>query len=311
MIEQMNVLITEKFHPILIQSFSDFGLQCDVFEDIDTQGVHQIIANYEILIVNSKIKVEETWLKKAKKLKAIGRVGSGMEIIDLEYCKANQIFVCSAPEGNRNAVAEHVLGFLLSSFQNLSKAQASLLNGNWEREIHRGIELNGKTIGIIGFGNTGQQLAKLLGGFDVAILAYDKQPVQTDFKNVTQVSLDKIYKNADIVSLHLPLNKETEFFANAQFFEAFHKKMWFVNTSRGKVCNTLDLITAINNGKIHAAMLDVFEEEPLKINEDFKMLCQSNKMFITPHIAGWTYESYELLAKTIADKIINNIKNPK
>lgn len=305
----MRVLITEKFHPILIQKFSEFGLQCDVFEDIDTQGVHQIIANYEILIVNSKIKVDETLLKKAKKLKAIGRVGSGMEIIDLDYCKANQIFVCSAPEGNRNAVAEQVLGFLLSSFQNLSKAQASLLNGNWDREVHRGFELNGKTIGLVGFGNTGQQLAKLLSGFDLEVLAYDKQPIKTDIKNVKIVSLDTIYKNADIVSLHLPLNKETFHFANAHFFNSFHKNIWFVNTSRGKVCNTLDLITAINNGKIHAAMLDVFEEEPLKLNEDIKMLCQSNKMFITPHIAGWTYESYERLARMIADKIINYLKN--
>jgi D-3-phosphoglycerate dehydrogenase len=305
----MRVLITEKFHPILIQKFSEFGLQCDVFEDIDTQGVHQIIANYEILIVNSKIKVDETLLKKAKKLKAIGRVGSGMEIIDLDYCKANQIFVCSAPEGNRNAVAEQVLGFLLSSFQNLSKAQASLLNGNWDREVHRGFELNGKTIGLVGFGNTGQQLAKLLSGFDLEVLAYDKQPIKTDIKNVKIVSLDTIYKNADIVSLHLPLNKETFHFANAHFFNSFHKNIWFVNTSRGKVCNTLDLITAINNGKIHAAMLDVFEEEPLKLNEDIKMLCQSNKMFITPHIAGWTFESYERLARMIADKIINYLKN--
>ncbi len=305
----MNVLITEKFHPILIQKFSEFGLQCDVFEDIDTQGVHEIIANYEILIVNSKIKVDEILLQKAKKLKAIGRVGSGMEIIDLDYCKANQIFVCSAPEGNRNAVAEQVLGFLLSHFQNLSKAQDSLLAGKWERELHRGIELNGKTIGLVGFGNTGQQLAKLLSGFNLEVLAYDKQPIKTDIKNVKIVSLDDIYKNADIVSLHLPLNSETLHFANAHFFNSFHKNIWFVNTSRGKVCNTIDLITAIKNGKIHAAMLDVFEEEPLKINEDIKMLCQSNKMFITPHIAGWTYESYERLARMIADKIINYLKN--
>jgi D-3-phosphoglycerate dehydrogenase len=309
MIKHMRVLITEKFHPILFQKFSEFGLQFDVFEDIDTQGVHQIIANYEILIVNSKIKVDEILLQKAKKLKAIGRVGSGMEIIDLDYCKANQIFVCSAPEGNRNAVAEQVLGFLLSSFQNLSKAQASLLNGNWDREVHRGFELNGKTIGLVGFGNTGQQLAKLLSGFDLEVLAYDKQPIKTDIKNVKIVSLDDIYKNADIVSLHLPLNSETLHFANAHFFNSFHKNIWFVNTSRGKVCNTLDLITAIKNGKIHAAMLDVFEEEPLKINEDIKRLCQSNKMFITPHIAGWTFESYERLARMIADKIINYLKN--
>jgi D-3-phosphoglycerate dehydrogenase len=248
-------------------------------------------------------------LQKAKNLKAIGRVGSGMEIIDLNYCESHQIFVCSAPEGNRNAVAEQVLGFLLSSFQNLSKAQASLLNGNWDREVHRGFELNGKTIGLVGFGNTGQQLAKLLSGFDLEVLAYDKQPIKTDIKNVKIVSLDDIYKNADIVSLHLPLNSETLHFANAHFFNSFHKNIWFVNTSRGKVCNTLDLITAIKNGKIHAAMLDVFEEEPLKINEDIKRLCQSNKMFITPHIAGWTFESYERLARMIADKIINYLKN--
>jgi D-3-phosphoglycerate dehydrogenase len=305
----MRVLITEKFHPILFQKFSEFGLQFDVFEDIDTQGVHQIIANYEILIVNSKIKVDEILLQKAKNLKAIGRVGSGMEIIDLDYCKANQIFVCSAPEGNRNAVAEQVLGFLLSSFQNLSKAQASLLNGNWDREVHRGFELNGKTIGLVGFGNTGQQLAKLLSGFDLEVLAYDKQPIKTDIKNVKIVSLDDIYKNVDIVSLHLPLNKETFHFANAHFFNSFHKNIWFVNTSRGKVCNTNDLIHAIKSGKVNAAMLDVFEEEPLKINEDIKRLCQSNKMVITPHIAGWTYESYERLARMIADKIINYLKN--
>ena len=309
MIENMRVLITEKFHPILIHKFSEFGLQCDVFEDIDTNGVFKIIEDYHILIINSKILVNEAMLKKATKLKAIGRVGSGMEIIDLDYCQSNQIFVCSAPEGNRNAVAEQVLGFLLSHFQNLSKAQESLLAGNWERELHRGIELNGKTIGIFGFGNTGQQLAKILSGFDIEVLAYDKQPIKTDIKNVKIASIEEIYKNADIISLHLPLNSETLHYANAPFFDAFHKNIWFINTSRGKICYTNDLIHAIKVGKVNAAMLDVFEEEPLKLTEDIKMLCQSNKLFVTPHIAGWTFESYERLAATIADKIIKHLKN--
>ena len=217
----MKALITEKFHPILIQHFEKNGIACEVHEQINTLGVLEIISEFQILIVNSKILVDKSMLDKASNLKAIGRVGSGMEIIDTAYCQEKGIFVCSAPEGNANAVAEHALAMLLAGFNNLFHAQMDLLEGKWLREAHRGTELKGKTIAIIGYGHTGKAFAQKLKGMEVSVLAHDIRDFSVDEEYVRNASLQEIYENADIVSFHLPLNQDTYHYCNTHFIQKF------------------------------------------------------------------------------------------
>lgn len=303
----MKALITETFHPILIQHFEKNGIECVVHEQINTLGVLEIISEFEILIVNSKILVDKKMLDNAEKLKAIGRVGSGMEIIDTEYCSQKGIFVCSAPEGNANAVAEHAMAMILAGFNNLFHAQIDLLNGKWLRETHRGQELKGKTIAIIGFGHTGQAFAQKLKGFGVSVLAHDIRDFSVNEDYEQKASLQEIYENADIVSFHLPLNQDTYHYCNANFIRKFKKEIVLINTSRGKIFNFKDLIEAIELGRVKKAMLDVFENEPFEDIESVKKYIESKQLFISPHIAGWSQESYFLLAKIISEKIVNQL----
>ena len=303
----MKALITETFHPILIQHFEKNGIECEVHEQINTLGVLEIISEFEILIVNSKILVDKIMLDNAKILKAIGRVGSGMEIIDTVYCQEKGIFVCSAPEGNANAVAEHAMAMLLSGFNNLFHAQIDLLNGKWFRETHRGQELKGKTIAIIGFGHTGKAFAQKLKGMEVSVLAHDIRDFSVDDEYVHKASLQEIYENADIVSFHLPLNQDTYHYCNIHFIQKFKKEIVLMNTSRGKIVNFKDLIEGIELGRIKKAMLDVFENEPFEEIKSVKKYIESKQLFLSPHIAGWSQESYFLLAKIISEKIVNQL----
>lgn len=303
----MKALITETFHPILIQHFEKNGIECLVHDQINTLGVLEIISEFEILIVNSKILVDKTMLDKASNLKAIGRVGSGMEIIDTAYCQEKGIFVCSAPEGNANAVAEHALAMLLAGFNNLFHAQMDLLEGKWLREAHRGMELKGKTIAIIGYGHTGKAFAQKLKGMEVSVFAHDIRDFSVDEEYVRKASLQEIYENADIVSLHLPLNQDTYHYCNTHFIQKFNKEIVLINTSRGKIVNLKDLIEAIELGRVKKAMLDVFENEPFEEIERVKKYIQSKQLFLSPHIAGWSQESYFLLAKIISEKIVNQL----
>lgn len=303
----MKALITEKFHPILIQHFEKNGIACEVHEQINTLGVLEIISEFQILIVNSKILVDKTMLDKASNLKAIGRVGSGMEIIDTAYCQEKGIFVCSAPEGNANAVAEHALAMLLAGFNNLFHAQMDLLEGKWLREAHRGTELKGKTIAIIGYGHTGKAFAQKLKGMEVSVLAHDIRDFSVDEEYVRNASLQEIYENADIVSFHLPLNQDTYHYCNTHFIQKFKKEIVLINTSRGKIIYFKDLIEAIELGRVKKAMLDVFENEPFGEIESVRKYMQSKQLFLSPHIAGWSQESYFLLAKIISENIVNQL----
>ncbi len=303
----MKALITEKFHPILIQHFEKNGIACEVHEQINTLGVLEIISEFQILIVNSKILVDKTMLDKASNLKAIGRVGSGMEIIDTAYCQEKGIFVCSAPEGNANAVAEHALAMLLAGFNNLFHAQMDLLEGKWLREAHRGTELKGKTIAIIGYGHTGKAFAQKLKGMEVSVLAHDIRDFSVDEEYVRNASLQEIYENADIVSFHLPLNQDTYHYCNTHFIQKFKKEIVLINTSRGKIVYFKDLIEAIELGRVKKAMLDVFENEPFGEIESVRKYMQSKQLFLSPHIAGWSQESYFLLAKIISENIVNQL----
>jgi D-3-phosphoglycerate dehydrogenase len=244
-------------------------------------------------------------------LQFIARVGAGLESIDCDYASSKGIHLIAAPEGNRNAVGEHTLAMLLSLMNHLNKANSEIKSGQWNRESNRGHELDGKTVGIIGYGNMGKAFAKKLRGFDVKVLFHDILPNQAD-ENAQQVSLLELQQRADVVSLHLPWTAETDKMVNATFINQFAKPLWFINTSRGKNVVTSDLVAALQSGKILGAGLDVLEYEKLSfeslfqdttIPEAFQYLLDADNVLLTPHIAGWTFESHEQLAQVIVDKI--------
>lgn len=249
----------------------------------------------------------------AKNLKFIGRVGAGLENIDCDYAEKKGVILISAPEGNSNAVGEHTLALLLSLFNKLNKADSEIREGKWLREDNRGLELDGKTVGIIGYGNMGKAFAKKLRGFDVDVLCYDIKANVGD-KNAKQVSLATFQEQADVVSLHTPQTELTKKMVNSKFIHAFNKPFWLLNTARGKSVVTNDLVSALKTGKILGAGLDVLEYEKASFEnlfknndenmpEAFRYLIQAQNVILTPHVAGWTVESKEKLAQTIVDKI--------
>lgn len=275
------------------------------------EEVEAIIEGYQGIVIRSRFKIDKSFLDKATNLQFIARVGAGLESIDCEYAISKNITLIAAPEGNRNAVAEHSLGMILSLFNNLNQADAEIKSGNWNREINRGHELDGKTVGIIGYGNMGKAFAKKLQGFDVEVLCYDILNNVAD-ANAEQVSLEELQQKTDVLSLHIPWTPETDKMINSKFIEDFKKSFWIINTSRGKNIVTVDLVAAMQSGKILGAGLDVLEYEKLSFEtlfndkntpEAFQYLMQSQNVILTPHIAGWTFESHERLAQVIVDKI--------
>lgn len=299
----MRVLITEEFHPVLRESLESAGLQ--VFEkfDINYEQVCKIIQDYEILIVNSKIRVDRNLIERAPNLKIVGRIGSGMDIFDLEECHRKNVKVLTSPEGNANAVAEHIIGFILSSLNHLQRSQNELLNGEWNRERNRGTELCGKTLSIIGFGHNGRRLSELLQGFDIQILAYDIVPIHTTIKNVKIATMEEIYEKTDILSIHLPLTPSTIEFVNSQYLSNFRKNIILINASRGKICPTQVVLDGLVSGKIKHASLDVYESEPFQVSDALRKFCIEGRLFLTPHVAGWTEESKYKLSFVLAEKI--------
>lgn len=306
-----SVLITDFVHHKLIEGFEKLGFHCDYLPKSSLKTVVEIIQNYEGVIINSKIIVDEYFLDKAVRLKFIGRLGSGMEIINQPYAKQKGVAVFSAPEGNCNAVAEHTLGMLLALANNFRKGDGEVRAMIWEREANRGFELMGKTVGIIGFGHTGSQFAKKLAGLGVKVLAYDKYKPKgyaLDYGFVTETDETQIFAEADVVSLHLPLNPETKHYASWNWMQQFSKSIVLLNTSRGNVVPTTDLIKGLETKKIKAAGLDVFEnEKPLTYTEQetavFNRLYEFENVILTPHVAGWTVESLERLAIVLLQKI--------
>jgi D-3-phosphoglycerate dehydrogenase len=275
------------------------------------EEVEAKIEGYQGIVIRSRFKIDKSFLDKATNLQFIARVGAGLESIDCEYAISKNISLIAAPEGNRNAVAEHSLGMILSLFNNLNQADAEIKSGNWNREINRGHELDGKTVGIIGYGNMGKAFAKKLQGFDVEVLCYDILNNVAD-ANAEQVSLEELQQKTDVLSLHIPWTPETDKMINSKFIEDFKKSFWIINTSRGKNIVTSDLVFAMQSGKILGAGLDVLEYEKLSFEtlfndkntpEAFQYLMQSQNVILTPHIAGWTFESHERLAQVIVDKI--------
>ncbi len=304
----MRALITDDVHPLLIEELKGMGYEVDFRPDITTEETTSIIAPYSGLIINSKIFCGEELLAKAPNLKWVGRLGSGMEVIDTKACEAHEVKYFNSPEGNRNAVAEHALGLLLNILNNIATSYNEIRQGQWIREPNRGTELSGKTVGIIAFGNTGEAFSRVLSGFDVNILVYDKYKKGFGDDRVKEASMEEIFANADIVSLHLPLTPETRHLADQKFFESFAKSVYFINTSRGKVVDTGALLHAVKSGRVKSAALDVLENEKISQlspgeREWFDALIADRRILLTPHIAGWTHESKRKIAEVVIQKV--------
>lgn len=307
----MRVLHLDTNHPMLIEQLADLGFVNDEEYQASKKEVEKLVHEYDGIIIRSRFSIDKGFLQKATKLKFIGRVGAGLENIDVEFALAKGIFLAAAPEGNRNAVGEHALGMLLSLFNNLNKADSEIRQGKWDREGNRGIELEGKTVGIIGYGNTGKAFAKKLKGFDVDVLCYDILKDVGD-ENARQVPLKELQKKCDVLSLHVPETDLTISMVDKAFIAAFAKSFWLINTARGKCVVTSDLVSGLQSGKIRGAALDVLEYEKIsfedlfsggKLPDAFKYLIKSKNVLLTPHVAGWTVESKIKLAQTIVDKI--------
>jgi len=308
------ILITDDCHPLLVDGLKAKGYFCDYRPDITLEAARAIIGEYEGLIINSKILVDRTFIDAAHQLRFVGRLGSGMEIVDRAYAAEKGIAVLSSPEGNKNAVAEQALGMLLAVANNLVRADRQVRRNEWKREANRGFELSGKTIGIIGFGHTGSQFAKKLQGMEMRVLAYDKYKTgYADGMSWVEVcDLEKLQKEATIISLHLPLTLETKHYVNENFIRQCKVGVIFLNTSRGQCIDTEALIAGLESGRIGGACLDVFEnEKPLTYTENdlnlYKRLHQFENVILSPHIAGWTHESKIKLANVLLEKIFGAI----
>lgn len=304
------ILITDDVHPLLIEGMEADGFHCDYLPEITLEEVRAIIGDYGGLIINSKILVDRVLLDKAPKLRFVGRLGSGMEIVDREYAAAKGVAVLSSPEGNCNAVAEQALGMLLSLSNNLIRSDREVRQKMWNREKNRGFEIMGKTVGIIGFGHTGSAFAKKLSGMGVNILAYDKYKANytAGFLYVEAVEMEEIFEKAEIISLHLPLTAETKHLVDLTFISKCKKGVILINTSRGQVIKTEDLIAGLESGNIGGACLDVFENEKTQTysereDEMYVRLLSFENVVVTPHIAGWTVESKRRLADILLGKI--------
>lgn len=310
----MKILHLDTNHPLLIKQLNDLGHTNDEDYTSSKEEVLKIIQHYDGFIIRSRFSIDSTFLDAATNLKFIGRVGAGLENIDCKYADKKGIKLIAAPEGNRNAVGEHSLAMLLSLFNKLNKADNEVRQGKWLRENNRGIELDGKTVGLIGYGNMGKSFAKKLRGFDVTVLCYDIKPNVGD-QNATQVSLDELQQRADVLSLHTPETPLTIAMVNREFIAAFKNPFWIINTARGKSIVTSDLVEALQEYKILGAGLDVLEYEKASFENlftdenmpgAFQYLINAQNVILSPHVAGWTIESKEKLAQTIVDKINQN-----
>ena len=308
----MKILFIDSNQPSLHQTLEKAGHVCHLHYDWTKEEIIQNIHLYDGIIIRSKIKITKAILDKATNLKFIARAGAGMENIDVAYAESKGIKCIHAPEGNRDAVGEHALAMLLALFNNVLRADKEVREGKWLREENRGVELMGKTVGIIGYGNMGSAFAERLKGFGVKLLVYDKY--KTNFGNecIQESSLERIFDEADIVSLHVPLTAETERMVNDTFINSFRNNIYIINTARGKCLNTDDLVLNLKSGKVLGACLDVLEYEMTSFEtldvtmlpEAFQYLTKSDKVILSPHIAGWTIESHRKIAMVLAEKIL-------
>ncbi|MBS1772980.1 MAG: hydroxyacid dehydrogenase [Bacteroidetes bacterium] len=304
------VLIAAPVHHVLTDWLNANGYECIVNEKITQAEAHSIVTDCVGIITSTRLLIDKELIDVAPDLKWIGRMGSGMEVIDVPYATAKGIDCYSSPEGNRNAVAEHLLGMLLSLNKRIIKSNNEVKQGDWIRDANRGTELEGKTIGIIGFGNTGRALARKLSVFDMQILAFDKY-VSADYPEYVEKcnDLNEIYEKADIVSFHVPLLEDTVNYCNADFINKMRKPFIVINTSRGEIMNISDIQKGLENKKICAACIDVWPQEPLeKMDANTKdillKIAQKNNVIVTPHIAGYSHEALYKMSKVLLDKIV-------
>ena len=306
----MKILHLDTNHKLLINQLDDLGFINDEDYTSSKQEIEAKIHNYDGFIIRSRFKIDKHFLDKATNLKFIGRVGAGLENIDLDFCNKQNIQVFRSPEGNMDAVGEHVIGSLLMLFNNLKRADDEVRKGIWLREENRGFEIKGKTFAIIGYGYMGESLAKKLSGFGANVIAYDKYKTNFECDYTKEVSLQEVFETADIVSLHTPLTKETVGMINNHWLSNFQKSIYFINTARGQSVITKDLITHLDSGKIKGACLDVYGFETSSFQSantndpDFDYLSKSTKVILSPHIAGWTFEAKEKMANVLINKIL-------
>ena len=311
------VLVSDRTHDVLPQRLREAGLDVSVEPDHDYESLVEAAQGCEGLVVRSKVNIDSAFIDRVPSLRCIGRVGAGMETIDVDYAEAHGVRCLNSPEGNRDAVGEHAVGLLLSLLNNIARADAEVRQGLWRREANRGYELGPLTVGIIGYGNMGQAFARRLSGFGCRVIYYDKyRPIDTveAIDTIERVSLERLQAEADVVSFHVPLTEETRHYLDADFISAMRKPFYLLNTSRGAVVDTAALVEGLDGGKVRGAALDVLEYENMnadslgEVPESVRYLQRSPRTVLTPHVAGWTEESKYKLAAVLADKMIEVLK---
>jgi len=310
------VLLASNSHPFLKEQLelSGFTTEINILED--SNELEKVIGDYFGLIINSRFVIDKKIIDKAPNLKFIGRVGAGMENIDVNHLIQKGIKCYNSPEGNRTAVGEHAIGMLLCLLNKISIADKQMHNGKWNREASRGVEIEGKTVGIIGYGNMGSAFAKRLKGFDCDVIAYDKYKSGYSDEFVKEITLEELFENTDIFSIHVPLTEETKYMIDDKFISSFKKNIYLMNTARGKVIKTIDLVDKLKSGKVLGAALDVMEYENVSFEKmnfsnmpsELKYLLEADNVILTPHIAGLTVESNLKHAKVLAEKILKDFK---
>ena len=319
--EVKKILITDNVHPVMMEMLEVAGFECHQVEDVDYDGLLKVVDDYDAMVVRSKVRIDKAFLDKCHRLKCIGRVGAGMETIDVECAEAKGVRCLNSPEGNRDAVGEHAVGLLLTLFDKIASADAEVREGLWQREENRGLEVKGKTIGIIGMGNMGGSFGRRLRGFDCEVIYYDLKGELAEGRvglcpEAESVTREELMRGSDVVSLHVPLTDETRYMVNEDFLNEFAKPIYLINTSRGAVVDTEGLVRAMKSGKVLGAALDVIEYEQMEKDsmggadepEALRYLKESRRAVLTPHVAGWTVESKEKLASVLATKIIETLK---
>ncbi len=311
---QKKVIFLDSVHPILFDRLNQAGFNCEWHSQSKREELPAILTKAEGIVIRSRFLVNQEIVSLAPNLKWIARSGAGMENINLSLAKDLGIKCYNSPEGNKDAVAEHATGMLLSLFNNLTKGDMEVRQGIWDREGNRGLELKGKTVGILGYGNMGQAFSERLIGFGVNTIAYDKYKTGFSSQFVREVKMEELFETTDILSIHLPFTEETRFLVDLDFIRKFKKPIFIINTARGKHLKIKDLIAALNDNKVKGACLDVLEFETSSFeqldseeqNKSLKELLNDKRVILSPHVAGWTVESYEKLASVLADKILAN-----